>query len=177
MSTGHLLLGLLAHRPQHGYELKRAHDSRLPTAKPLPFGQVYATLGRLERDGLIEPAGSDRDGGPDRVSYRMTDAGRQALREWLDAVETPAAFLGGTMFTKIVVALVAADRQTAMRCLANQRAAHMVRMRELTQLKQRAASIAETAAADYSIAHLDADLRWMQQTMDRLDTLDQEMNS
>lgn len=43
-------LGLLAIGPQHGYELKRAHDERLPRTKPLGYGQVYATLGRLTRD-------------------------------------------------------------------------------------------------------------------------------
>ena len=54
--TAHVVLGLLAGGPRHGYELKRAHDQRLPQAKPLAFGQVYATLARLARDGLVEPA-------------------------------------------------------------------------------------------------------------------------
>ena len=72
MSTAHVLLGLLAGGPRHGYDLKRSHDQRLPQAKPLAYGQVYATLGRLERDGLVAPAGHDRDGGPDRTSYRLT---------------------------------------------------------------------------------------------------------
>ena len=53
MSTSHVLLGLLAAGSRHGYELKRAHDARLPRARPLAFGQVYATLSRLERDGLL----------------------------------------------------------------------------------------------------------------------------
>ena len=48
MSTGHVLLGLLVERPKHGYELKREHDRRLPGAKPLAYGQVYATLQRLQ---------------------------------------------------------------------------------------------------------------------------------
>lgn len=175
MSTSHVLLGLLTAGPQHGYELKRAHDGRLPGAKPLPFGQVYATLGRLERDGLVEAAGSDRAGGPDRVRYRLTDGGRAALTEWLEKTEPPAAFLGGTMFVKVVVALVAADRETATRVLANQRAEHMARMRELTRLKSEAATVGEAAAADYSIAHLDADLRWMQRTMTRVEAIESEI--
>jgi DNA-binding PadR family transcriptional regulator len=177
VSTSHLLLGLLARGPQHGYELKRAHDGRLPAAKPLAFGQVYATLGRLVRDGLVEAAGADQAGGPERVQYRLTEAGRAALRDWLDSVEVPAAFLGGAMFAKVVVALLAADQQTATRYLVNQRAAHMARMRELTQLKHHAASVGEAAAADYTIAHLDADLRWMQQTMARVEALDKEISA
>lgn len=175
MSTGHVLLGLLSAGPQHGYELKRAHDGRLPTAKPLPFGQVYATLGRLERDGLVEAVGKDRGGGPDRVRYRLTDGGRAALREWLDAVEQPAAYLGGTMFAKVVVALLAADRDTATGYLVKQRAAHMARMRELTRLRADAPSVGEAAAADYTLSHLDADLRWMQRTLDRVEALEKEV--
>lgn len=175
MSTGHVLMGLLARGPQYGYELKREHDTRLPSAKPLPFGQVYATLGRLERDGYVEQSDVEREGGPDRVRYRLTDGGRAALRDWLEAVEPPAAFLGGAMFVKVVVALLAADRDTAARYLAGQRAAHMTRMRELTRLKQQAATVGEAAAADYTITHLDADLRWMQRTAERVDEMDREI--
>ena len=69
MSTAHVLLGLLASGPMHGYELKRSHDQRLPRAKPLAFGQVYATLGRLQRDGLVTTAGQDQEGGPERTSF------------------------------------------------------------------------------------------------------------
>lgn len=177
MSTRHLLLGLLARGSRHGYELKRAHDDALPAAKPLAYGQVYATIGRLERDGLIEPAGSDQAGGPERVSYRLTTAGRSELAQWLEDVEAPAPHPGGALLEKVVVALLAADRQTATRYLVQQRAAHMVRMRELTQIKQAATSVSEAAAADYTLTHLDADLRWMQQTMGRVDALDKEIRA
>lgn len=176
MSTSHVLLGLLAGGPQHGYELKRAHDGRLPAAKPLPFGQVYATLGRLERDGFVQAAGADKGAGPERVQYELTEAGRVHLDEWLESIETPAAFLGGVMFAKVVIALLAADQPTATRYLAKQRAAHMSRMRELTQLKHASTAIAEISAADYTIAHLDADLRWMQQITSRVEALDKEFH-
>src|SRR4051794_9695935 len=97
VSTTHLLLGLLAAGSRHGYELKRAHDERLPRAKPLAYGQVYATLGRLARDGLVEQAGQDRDAGPDRISYALTAAGRVALDEWLGRVEPPAQYVSSDM--------------------------------------------------------------------------------
>lgn len=177
MSTSHVLLGLLSRGPQHGYELKRAHDGWLPAGRPLAFGQVYSTLARLERDGLVQAAGADQASGPERRSYDLTDAGRTALTDWLAAVEPPAPFLGGTMFAKVVVALLAADRDTATGYLMKQREAHMARMRELTQGKQNASSVAEAAAADYTIAHLDADLRWMQRTVARVDALHEEINS
>ena len=56
MSIGHALLGILAQGPAHGYDLKREHDLRFAGAKPLAYGQVYATLARLERDGHAEIA-------------------------------------------------------------------------------------------------------------------------
>ena len=79
MSTPHVLLGLLAGGARHGYELKRAHDERLPQAKPLAYGQVYATLGRLERDGLVAPISTDQDGGP---SAPPTRSPRPVGRTW-----------------------------------------------------------------------------------------------
>ena len=55
------LLGLLEREPSHGYDLKRDYDTYFGRGKPLPFGQVYATLGRLARDGKVV-AGDDRTG-------------------------------------------------------------------------------------------------------------------
>ena len=54
MATNEVLLALLRIGPAHGYDLKRDHDAWFPDARPLAFGQVYATLGRLERGGLVE---------------------------------------------------------------------------------------------------------------------------
>ena len=87
MSTPHVLLGLLSRGPRHGYELKREHDVRFAQAKPLPYGQVYATLGRLLRDGLVEEGEPEAGAGPDRRVYGLTEAGQAALRAWLADVE------------------------------------------------------------------------------------------
>jgi len=178
MSTPEVLLGLLASGPRHGYDLKRAHDERLPQAKPLAFGQVYATLGRLERDGYVEQSGQDRDGGPDRTSYALTDAGRERLRTWLDSVEQPAPYVSSTLFAKVVVALIATDQDHATRYLVAQRTAHTARMRELTAIKTRpGASVGDVVAADYAISHLDADLRWLQTTLLRVADLHREVHA
>ena len=178
MSTSHVLLGLLTVGPQHGYDLKRAHDDRLPQAKPLAFGQVYATLGRLERDGLIEQAGQDRDGGPERTTYAITDAGREKLGEWLVAVEPPAPYLNSVLFAKVVVSLLASGAAAATDYLVAQRAAHTARMRELTAVKTtRDSTAGDVVAADYAIAHLDADLRWLQTTLLRVTDLYREVTA
>ena len=178
MSTSHVLLGLLAAGPRHGYELKRSHDERLPQAKPLAFGQVYSTLGRLERDGLVEQSGQDREGGPDRTSYVLTEAGRARLDDWLTAVEPPAPYVTSTLFAKVVVSLLAAGVDSASTYLTAQRAAHVERLRELTAVKtDRDSSVGDVVAADYAIAHLDADLRWLQTTLLRVADLHREVNA
>ena len=178
MSTSHVLLGLLATGPRHGYELKRSHDERLPQAKPLAFGQVYSTLGRLERDGLVEQSGQDREGGPDRTSYVLTEAGRARLDDWLTAVEPPAPYVTSTLFAKVVVSLLAAGVDSASTYLTAQRAAHVDRLRELTAVKtNRDSSVGDVVAADYAIAHLDADLRWLQTTLLRVADLHREVNA
>jgi DNA-binding PadR family transcriptional regulator len=177
MSTPFVLLGLLAAGPRHGYDLKRAHDDRMPRAKPLAYGQVYSTLGRLERDGLVEQSGQDRDGGPDRTSYALTDTGRAKLDEWLAAVEPPAPFVTSALFSKVVVSLLAADAERARGYLMAQRAAHTARLRELTAAKSAPdASVGDVVAADFAIAHLDADLRWLQTTLLRVADLDREVH-
>lgn len=177
MSTAFVLLGLLARGPRHGYELKREHDTRLPRARPLAFGQVYATIGRLIRDGLIDEAGQDKGAGPERMSYVLTDEGREKLAGWLASVEEPAPHVQSTLLMKVIVALFGSDNTKAARAnLAAQRRAHLDRMRELT--KQRSdpeASIADVVAADYAIQHLDADVRWMQTTLDRVDAMHREL--
>ncbi len=177
MSTPHVLLGLLAAGPRHGYDLKKAFDERLPQAKPLAFGQVYATLGRLERDGFVKPSGQDRDGGPDRTAYALTEAGRDQLDEWLAEIEPPAPYVTSTLFRKVVVSLLAGDPERSRSDLTAQRAAHTQRMRELTAVKTRPGVAAgDLVAADFAIAHLDADLRWMQTTLLRVTDLHREVH-
>jgi DNA-binding PadR family transcriptional regulator len=176
MSTAHVLLGLLAAGPRHGYDLKQAHDTRLPRNKPLAFGQVYATLSRLERDGFVTESGQDREAGPDRTSYQLTDSGRAYLDAWLSEVEPPVPFVTGELFRKVVVALIAADADRARDYLVAQRTAHMGRMRELTAAKTGpGATVGDKIAVDYVIGHLDADLRWLQTTLTRVADLEREV--
>ncbi|MGS2613852.1 PadR family transcriptional regulator [Micromonospora sp. LZ34] len=178
MSTPHVLLGLLAAGIRHGYELKRAHDERLPRARPLAFGQVYATLGRLERDGLVTATGQERQGGPDRTAYELTGAGRAALDRWLGTVEPPMPYVASTLFAKVVVALLVADVDRARTYLVDQRRAHTERLRELTAVKTApSASLDDVVAADFAIAHLDADLRWLRTTLDRVADWHREVHS
>lgn len=178
MSAPFVLLGLLAEHPRHGYDLKHAHDARFPKAKPLAFGQVYSTLSRLERDSLAATQGSDQSGGPERTVYTVTEEGRSTLDQWLSAVETPAPHVASNLLAKVTVALLVADVDTASTYITDQVEAHMSRMRELTAVKAAPGSnISEVIAADYAINHLDADLRWLRTTLDRVSDLHQEVHT
>jgi DNA-binding PadR family transcriptional regulator len=173
VSVAHALLSFLEREPGHGYDLKQAYDGLFDAGRPVQFGQIYATLGRLERDGRIRLAGQEPGQGPDRKRYEITDDGVAELERWLTEPEPPGPHLQSTLFTKTVLAL-ASDRD-ADAFLDAQRAAHLARMRELTGLKADAA-LPTALLADYSLFHLEADLRWIDQTRGRLESLRQEVN-
>ena len=170
MSTPSALLGLLQSGPRHGYDLKREHDARFPLAKALAFSQVYSTLGRLERDGLVEVTEKQAGEGPDRTVYGLTDAGRLHVRDWVAEPEPPAPHVANVLFTKLVVARLGGSDGSSY--LDTQRTAHLSRMRELTE-ERRSGNPATALAADYALFHLEADLRWLETTLARLDSLEQ----
>ncbi|MEV4243159.1 PadR family transcriptional regulator [Streptosporangium canum] len=174
MSIGHVVLGLLVERPKHGYELKREHDQRLPGARPLAYGQIYATLQRLQRDGFAEVAETVQEGGPERTVYAITEEGLAELARWLEQVEAPAPHVSSTLISRVVVATMAGGAADGY--LLRQRAAHLARMRELTAEKS-SGSPAEVLAADYALQHLDADLRWIETAMERLADLKEEIDA
>jgi DNA-binding PadR family transcriptional regulator len=168
------LLGLLEPEPTHGYELKRAYDDRFGLGRTLPFGQVYATLGRLERDGRVEVLGVESGAGPERKLYAITVEGVTLLDEWLTEPESPEPYLQSILFAKVVLALLSG--RPAGRYLDAQRAAHLERMRELTAQRRRD-GLAQSLLADYALFHLEADLRWIDVTESRLDQLTREVRS
>jgi DNA-binding PadR family transcriptional regulator len=159
MSIGHVLLGVLDGSPAHGYDLKHAYDVLFPGARPLGFGQVYASLARLQRDGLVEVAERSQGGGPERTLYALTPEGRRRLHEWLDETVPPGPYAADDLVRKTVTALDVGE--DAGRFLRAQRTAHLARMRELLAAQDRAETRAAQIALDHAIFHLDADLRWL----------------
>lgn len=165
------LLGLLEREPSHGYDLKRRYDSFFGRDRPLPFGQVYATLSRLARDGKVV-AGAEPGAGPERKRYAITELGVADVEAWLGDPVEPEPHLQTVLFAKVTMALLLG--KPAERYLDRQRAAHLRRMRELTE-RRRSAGVADALLADHALFHLEADLRWIDVTAARLHTLAAEL--
>src|SRR5689334_8707801 len=102
MSVPHALLALLSEGPKYGLRLQNEFEARTGEVWPLNVGQVYTTLQRLERDGLVE---TDADGERSQKRYRITPAGRRDLADWLhsppDLVPPPR----DELVIKVLVAL------------------------------------------------------------------------
>lgn len=166
------LLGLLDREPSHGYDLKRDYDTYFGRGRPLPFGQVYATLGRLSRDGKVVVSEVAPGEGPDRKQYVITELGATEVDAWLTEPVEPEPHLQSVLFAKVVLALML-DRPAAA-YLDTQRAAHLRRMRELTEIK-RGGELVDALLADHGLFHLEADLRWIDLTTARLDALAEQV--
>jgi DNA-binding PadR family transcriptional regulator len=172
MSVPLTLLGLLEREPSHGYDLKRDYDAYFGRGKPLPYGQVYATLSRLARDGMAIAGASEPGEGPDRKRYVITEAGAEEVEHWLSEPAAAEPHLQTVLFAKVVLSLMLG--RPAGHFLDSQRAAHLKRMRELTELKQQG-DLVDTLLADHGLYHLEADLRWIDHTAARLDMLAREV--
>ncbi|KIH99740.1 PadR family transcriptional regulator [Streptomonospora alba] len=173
MSFAHTVLGLLENGPAHGYDLKKVYDEHFAHDRPLHYGQVYAALARLLKKGLIEVAGTETGGGPERKRYAITDSGVTDLNTWLGTPEAPQQYLQSTLYTKVVLALLAG--RPAADVLEVQRSAHLKSMRELTRRKTEG-DLAEQLICDHALFHLEADLRWLELTAARVDELAEEVN-
>ncbi len=172
MSLGHTFLGLLETSPRHGYDLKRAYDDLFGRSRPLAFGQVYATLSRLLKNGLVEVDAVEPGAGPERKRYAITDAGVTDVQAWLAQPEAPEPYLQSTLYTKVVLALLSG--RPAADVLDIQRAEHLRFMRELTRRKT-GGDLADQLICDHGLFHLEADLRWLELTAARLDQLAKEI--
>jgi DNA-binding PadR family transcriptional regulator len=172
MSVPLTLLGLLEREPSHGYDLKRDYDQFFGRGKPLPFGQVYSTLSRLARDGKVVMREAEPGDGPDRKRYVITELGATEVDTWLSEPVAAEPHLQTVLFAKVVLALML-DRP-AEEYLDGQRRAHLQRMRELTEIK-RTGGLVDGLLADHGLFHLEADLRWIDTTVARLDALRKEV--
>ena len=162
-------MGLLEREPSHGYDLKRDYDTYFGRGKPLPYGQVYATLARLARDGKAVAGEAEPGGGPDRKRYAITPAGTAEVEDVAGrAVRARAA----PADRAVRQGGAGADARPPGRRATSTPSgpAHLRRMRELTEAK-RTGPLMDTLLADYGLFHLEADLRWIDTTAARLGEL------
>lgn len=165
MSIKHAILGLLADKPLHGYELKAAYEEQLVAGSSLNYGQVYTTLERLTRDGLVGHELVSQTERPDKKVYALTDEGRKQLKEWMSTPSVVDLDLRNETFLKLIFArrLKGVD---PMKVLALERRASFERLHEVTQAKTRAekegAALPTILLLDLAALRLEAFLKWLE---------------
>jgi len=160
MSLKYGILGLLAERPLHGYEVKNRFESLLGGSWEVNFGQVYTTLQRLERDQLVEAAGQRGDRG--KQAYRLTKVGRQALEEWLTLPESEPQQLREEIYIKLLLSTRLANGRLD-ELLAAQRRVYLQRLKNLSELEEQARKDGRDDLVLLfmgGILHTEADLKW-----------------
>lgn len=159
MSVKHSLLAILSQSPAHGYGLKSTFEHSTAGAWSLNVGQVYTTLSRLERDGLVEPDDVDDEG---RQSWRITRAGRAALSVWYatPVVDDPPS--RDELAFKVLLAF-AADTVDVSEILSAQRVATMERLQQYTRHKMDAdpTNLPWTLLLDSLILKAEAEVKWL----------------
>lgn len=107
MSSGgvrHALLGLLSERPAHAYQLAQRFEERIGSSWDLNHGQIYQSVKRLERDGLVESADDERAKPGAKSVFRITEHGRHTLRQWLASRAARPRPLRDDLLIKIALA-------------------------------------------------------------------------
>jgi DNA-binding PadR family transcriptional regulator len=163
-------LALLAKQPAHGYELKQAFDTAFgPGWPPLNFGQIYTTLSRLERDNLVRSRDVPQEGRPDKRVYELTQEGKQALQEWVEA-PTTGTHIKDDFFMKVVLVRLSGIAEPGP-LIERQRREYLQAIKDLDNLIISQSPDGNPAAhllVEGAILHLRADLKWLDLCEERL---------
>ncbi|HMS36621.1 MAG TPA: PadR family transcriptional regulator [Arachnia sp.] len=157
MSIKLSLLALLSEGPNYGYQLKTEFEDRTGGAWPLNIGQVYTTLERLERDGLVARAGIDFEG---RAGYEITGRGRDTVAEWF----TSGVGHGGPVRDELTVKLALAVTLPGIDVpglIQAQRKAAVLLLQDLSRARRGATEIPVRLMLESRIYHTEAELRWL----------------
>jgi DNA-binding PadR family transcriptional regulator len=177
MSVRHALLGLLAQRPRHGYELHTAFEAVVGgeqnwDVKP---AQIYTTLSRLEKDGLVCEEAVEQDGGPEKRIFNITPAGRALLEQWF-ASGVERDHQRDEFFVKLMLSL-STDQAPPRRVIQTQRSRLFQDLHHLTARRNQfnpKTELAQILLYDKAIMHLEADLRWLDMIEARLDEVSRQ---
>lgn len=158
MSIRHGLLALLSRGSRYGYQLRAEFESSTGATWPLNIGQVYTTLSRMERDGLVDPGEADDQG---RVVYTITEAGRTEMTRWFSTPVAQSDRPRDELVIKLAMA-VAAQQVDVAEVVRAQRTATMRTLQELTRAKRAAVDgPAQRLVLDSMIFQAEAEQRWL----------------
>jgi DNA-binding PadR family transcriptional regulator len=163
MSVRHALLALLSEGPKYGLQLREEFEARTGEVWPLNVGQVYTTLQRLERDGLVEALDDDQDAdaGPQKA-YRITGTGSRELARWLRVPPDLSSPPRDELVMKVLVAVRVPGTDVHEVIQAHRR--YLVQlMQEWTRLKEDEAAfdLALALVVDAELFRLDSLVRWL----------------
>ncbi|MCW2939240.1 MAG: transcriptional regulator protein-like protein [Actinomycetia bacterium] len=164
-----MLLALLAKEPAHGYELKQAIEQTFGSAYPSPnIGQIYVTLGRLERDGLVASQDVAQTGRPNKRVYELTATGRETLTDWIQQ-PSEGFRIRDDFFIKLALAPLTGSADRAA-LINQQRRHHLNSMRALNDLSRTTERDNATARLliEGARLHLQADLDWLERCQEEL---------
>src|SRR5580704_13660351 len=160
MSVRHALLALLSEGPKYGLQLRQEFEAKTGDVWPLNVGQVYTTLGRLERDGLVESDDTAAEG--PQKGFRITPAGEKELYHWLRTPPDVTSPPRDELVIKVLVALEIPGVDVRDVIQAHRR--YLVElMQQWTRLKEDEAGRDLTLglAVDAELFRLDAVVRWL----------------
>lgn len=170
MSVRQSLLAILDQGNCYGYQLKSEFDRRTGSTWPLNVGQVYNTLERLERDGLVERTDGEAE---EQKNYRITAAGRIEVATWLGSPVIRTAAARDELAIKLAVAVTLPGVDIA-RVIQVQRGATLHSLQELTHTKnatddpETAEQLAWLLVVDSLIFQAEAEVRWLDHSETRL---------
>jgi len=174
LSVRNAILGLLAQRPRHGYELRAAFEALIGgeeiwEVKP---AQIYTTLARLEDGGLVTQESVDQDGGPERRIYGITRRGRGELNKWFGS-GVGGEHLRDEFFIKLMLS-IQDEKADPYQVIQAQRSELYQELHDLTNRRNAAnprSALAQIFLLDKLIMHLEADLKWLDLLEARLDDI------
>jgi DNA-binding PadR family transcriptional regulator len=177
MSVRNALLGLLAQKPRHGYELHAAFQAVVGGEAnwDVKRAQIYTTLARLEESGLVAQDGIEQDGGPEKRIYAITSPGLAELETWFKSSVEPE-HQRDEFFLKLMLSLVV-EQINPYQVIQRQRAKLYQDLHNLTTRRSQSNAKTELARIllfDKAIMHLEADLRWLDMIEGRLDEVQRQ---
>ncbi|MDT3329886.1 MULTISPECIES: PadR family transcriptional regulator [Microbacterium] len=170
MSVRQSLLAILDQGPCYGYQLRAEFDRRTGSTWPLNVGQIYNTLDRLERDGLVEKGDVDEQG---HVYWQITDAGSAEVQAWLDAPVERTQGTRDELAIKLAVAATLPGVDLGA-VIQRQRSASLRQLQELNRAKYAGSNpdgpeeLAWSLVVDSMIFAAEAETRWLDHTEQRL---------